>query len=495
MKKKKTKYEDLDIEILETKKNKKDKNKSSSHDGDYVFVTYVILLLLIALCSYYVYYVQVKSETFINSAYNRRLDNLSSRVIRGDIITEDGITLATTKASKNGYVRSYPQGRKYSHVVGFSSHGMSGIEKDNNFLMLRSHSFILKRLKNEVFNQKNIGDKVVTTLNSKVQNTAYDGLAGYEGAVIAMDPKTGDIICNVSKPDFDPNEIDYTYDSIASDSNSSVLVNRATQGLYPPGSTFKILTALEYIQEGHSANESFYCNGAFKKGEMEIHCFKNKVHGEETFISAFANSCNSVFAEIGLMLNKGKYIKLANSLLFNKNLPTDISNVSKSKFTIDKSTGDYEMMQTAIGQGNTLVTPLHMLMIASAIENDGVLVKPKIIKEIVNEDNEKVRNIKSDTYGSILSEKDAKTLREYMRAVVTEGTSTTLNNMPYTAYGKTGTAEFSSNKNEAHSWFVGFAEYEDRQIAVCVIMEKAGAGSSYALPLAKEVFNAYFNNP
>lgn len=483
--------DNLDIEIIDMENNPKNKKAKKIRNKEFVIVTYVVLFLLISLCAYYCYYLLYRSETFINSSYNRRLTTLSEHVIRGNILTRDEVVIATSKGNQ----RIYPKGREYAHVTGFATNGMSGVEKDSNFSLLRSHAFILERLRNEVFDEKNIGDNVYTTIDSHIQDVAYNCLGNYNGAVIAMDPQTGEIICMVSKPDFDPNYVESNWDSLSNDSESSVLVNRATQGLYPPGSTFKIITALEYLAEGGKDTDIFNCNGSYTLREMTIRCYHGSVHGTQTFVDAFANSCNSVFAEVGLTLNKNKFQKKCDSLLFNTALPTNISGVSKSKFSLNSSSGDYVLMQSAIGQGETLVTPLQMLLIVSAIENDGVLIKPNLIKEIRNYNGDNVKTIKPDTYGSIMSKEEASKMKEYLRAVVTNGTGSKLLNENYDAYGKTGTAEFSSNKDEAHSWFVGFANRNDKNIAIAVIMEGAGAGSEKAVPLAREVFNAYFNNP
>ena len=150
-------------------------------------------------------------------------------------------------------------------------------------------------------------------------------------------------------------------------------------------------------------------------------------------------------------------------------------------------------MQTAIGQGETLVTPLHMAMIASAVANDGVLMEPYDIDSIENKDGTQVKSYSGKEYGSILTEEEAAELQSLMRSVVTDGTGSKLQSDAYTAYGKTGTAEYSSDENSAHSWFVGYAESGDKKIAIAVIMEGAGSGSAHAVPTAKSVFDTYFS--
>ena len=152
------------------------------------------------------------------------------------------------------------------------------------------------------------------------------------------------------------------------------------------------------------------------------------------------------------------------------------------------------VMQTAIGQGDTLVTPLHMALIASSVCNDGVLMEPYIIDSIQNDEGTLVKSYSQTEYGNILTTVQAEELQEYMRSVVTDGTGSKLQSDLYEAYGKTGSAEFNSNKNETHSWFVGYAKSGDKEIAVAIVLEGAGSGSAYAVPVAKTMFDTYFEN-
>ena len=186
----------------------------------------------------------------------------------------------------------------------------------------------------------------------------------YDGAIIVTQPNTGRILALVSKPDFDPNTISEIWNDIVTDSNSSVLVNRANQGLYPPGSTFKILTALEYIRENPSTyqNYHFTCNGKFTSGENTIRCFHGTKHGEVDFTTSFAKSCNSSFANIGLTLSKTNFAQTLKSLYFNQALPVNFASNS-SKVSVDSGSTDSDLIQTVIGQGTTQMTPLHLAMI------------------------------------------------------------------------------------------------------------------------------------
>ena len=452
-------------------------------------ITYVFLALFLCLIAYFIYFMAFKSEDFINNPANPRVKGFEKLVVRGEIKAADGTVLARTVTSNGKEVREYPKGREYAHVVGFNSNGMSGIESDKSFYMLRSHAFILERVMNDLRDQKNPGDNMVTSLDTKLQDVAYNGMGSYRGAAVAIDCETGGILAMVSKPDFDPNTVDANWKSLSS-SEDSALLNRATQGLYPPGSTFKIITALSYLKNGGKLTDTFDCNGSYTQDGYTIHCYGGEVHGRQTFRQAFGNSCNVAFSQVGLSLPKGALKNTANEFYFNKRIPADFSNVNKSQFTLKSSDNDAMVMQTSIGQGNTLVTPLHMALICEAVCNDGIMKTPFVVDHIENDGGSLVRN-HIDSEQRLCTASEARTLRRLMRYVVTDGTGRVVNSSAYTAYGKTGTAEFSSNKNEAHSWFVGFAKKGEKKIAVAVIMEGAGAGSSHAAPLARSLFETY----
>ncbi len=472
---------------------KPQKENKTSRNREFAVITYGFLALFISLSVYFCYFLVFQSEDFINNSYNARISQLSDSVIRGNIISSDGQVLATSTVDSEGNeTRSYPYGNMFAHAIGYNSNGLMGVELDANFYLLRSHSFILNQVLNDLRDVKSQGDSVVTTLNASLQEAAYNAMGSFDGAVVAIEPSTGKILSMISKPDFDPNSIEENYSMIALDSESSVLLNRATQGLYPPGSTFKILTALEYLNEGGSDLDSFDCNGSYTSDGYEIHCYGNKAHGTESFLDAFGNSCNVVFSQVGLSLNLNSFSSLAEQMMFNTTLPTKLSNVKTSSFTLEDGASNSLIMQTSIGQGDTLVTPLHMAMIASSICNEGVLMEPYIIDGVVNDAGLNVKDYTETEYGNILTSVQANQLETYMRYVVTNGTASALQSDSYEAYGKTGSAEYTSDKDETHSWFVGYAKSGDKEIAVAIILEGAGSGSSYAVPVAKTMFDTYF---
>lgn len=481
---------------------RKQKNESRKTDGgqvrsnkEFVVITYLFLAVFVCMMGYFTYFQMFLSEDFINNPYNTRQDTFEKRVIRGEIRSEDGYTLAETKSDEDGQeYRYYPYGEMFAHAVGYASNGKAGIESMANFNLLRSHTFYPERLLNELKGEKNEGDHVVTTLNFKLQQTAYEALGSRNGAVVVIEPSTGKIRAMVSKPDFNPNRVEEEWEELtAEDSDSSVLLNRATQGLYPPGSVFKLFTTLEYIHENPGYdNYQFDCGGSFTSDGAVIHCYQNKKHGEETLQDSFAESCNASYSSIGLSLDPDQFAELCDSLLFNKDLPTRYES-SKSVFSLKEGAGASEIMETAIGQGKTLVTPLHMALVTCAVANDGILMAPYVVDHTENRDGAVVKKYSPSEYGVLFQKEDTQVLSDYMEAVVAYGTGKELSGQSYSAAGKTGSAEFSVSGEPAHSWFIGYAQGEGKEtIAIAVVVEASGTGSKYAVPIAKNIFDVYF---
>lgn len=457
-------------------------------------VTYLFLAIFLGLMGYFVYFQLFVSEDFINNTYNTRQELFEKEVIRGEIVASDGEVLARTNVDSEGNeTREYPYGNLFAHAVGYSTAGKTGIESIENFNLLRSSAISVENMANELTGDKSIGDTVVTTLDCSLQQTAYDALGSYDGAVVVIEPETGKILSMVSKPDFDPNEVARDWEYLtAEDNESSVLVNRATQGLYPPGSTFKMFTMLEYMHENENYEDySFSCNGSYTEEGQTIHCHNNKSHGTVDLKQSFAYSCNSSFANIGMSLDVERFGELCEGLLFNRSLPTKFAS-AKSSFVLAEGDGAGAVMATAIGQGKTLVTPYHMALVASAIANDGVLMTPCVVDHIENYKGNVVKSYAPKEYAALLTETDAQILKDYMGAVTVYGTADELGGGRYAAYGKTGSAEFSAGKS-SHAWFMGFAHRGDLpDIAVAIVVENSGTGSDYAVPIAKKIFDAYY---
>lgn len=485
------------------RKNKKDRKdivkpgrRHIDSNREIGFITYLFIAIFLVMLGYLGYFTQVKSKNVINNTYNKRQALLESRLVRGDILSREGNILATTKSDNDGgYYRNYPYRNTFAHIVGYSTHGVLGIESMENFTLLTCDANIASRVSNDLAGHKNHGDNVYTTLNTKMQEAAYDAMDDRRGAVVAMNVKTGEILCVVSKPDFDPNEVIGRWDRLNEDTENSPLLNRAFLGSYPPGSTFKIVTALEYLKEhgGNTSDYGFECKGSFEYKGSVINCFNETSHGWVNFDDSFAQSCNSSFANISSTLDKKQFKSTIGELLFNRELPLPFKySMAYSDIGAGSSTDD--LLQTGIGQGRTTISPVHMLMITSAIANDGILMRPYVVSEIQNADGGTISRTRVREYGRIIEEQYTKSLQKMMRQVVVNGTAKRLiDTKGYSISGKTGSAEYSSNKSLSHAWFTGFAGADDPEIAVTVIVEGGGSGGAVAAPIAKRVFDAYFN--
>lgn len=463
-----------------------------SKNREFTIISYFFVAIFVSLIGYLVYFTAFRSEDFINSPYNTRQDSFADQVIRGQILSADGQVLARTDVDAEGNeTRVYPYGNVFSHVVGYATQGKSGLETEANFELLTSHAFFLEQLRNQFQGQKNQGDNVITTLNATLQQTAYDALGDRRGAVVVMEPDTGKILAMVSKPDFDPNTIDADWDYLVNDSSDSQLLNRATSGQYPPGSVFKIVDALAYYRKnGTLQNFSYLCQGSITVDGHTIPCYGGAVHGQEDLYSAFANSCNCAFAQIGLDLGGDLLEETSEDLLFNRSLPLSMS-YRKNSFSLNDQSGSPLTMQTSIGQGNTLVSPMHMALITSAIANQGVLMQPYLIDRVENYAGEEVDTTEPEAYRTLMSNTEANLLSDLMAGVVTSGTAQALNGRGYTVAGKTGSAEYNE-AGDSHSWFVGYSNVADPDIVVSVIVEGGGTGSEAAVPIAGQIFDAYY---
>lgn len=473
------------------RQDKRREKKKRARNKEFARVTYIFVALFIAMMGYISYFNVVKSRDIISSPYNKRQDSYADRVIRGKILDRNGNVLAQTNVAEDGTeTREYPYNNIFAHVVGYTAQGKSGLESVSNFELLTSNAFFVDKLKNEFQDKKNQGDNVVTTLDTNLQEAAYDALGSNKGAVVVMDPSTGKILAMVSKPDFDPNTVSQNWNELST-SEDSVLLNRATQGQYAPGSTFKLVTTLEFMRENTDFDSySYNCTGSIESGDVTIHCYGGHVHGQVTLRDSLAYSCNTSFSNIGRSLNADTYKDTAQELLFNKKLPSVLP-YSKSQFTLTSSDTEAERMMTAMGQGKTQVSPYHMALITSAIANGGTLMKPYLVDSVTNNAGNVIEKTKPEKYKDLMTSKEAAQLKDYMTAVTDYGTASVLGGQNYTAAGKTGTAEYSSDKEKDHSWFVGIANFDNPELVISVIIEQAD-GSAKAVNIAKKVFDAYY---
>ncbi|MFR1028742.1 MAG: penicillin-binding transpeptidase domain-containing protein [Clostridium sp.] len=452
---------------------------------------------LFILAGYMVYFIIHDSDQVLNNSANKRQELLAKRVTKGKILSDKGNVLAKTVTDSSGNeTRKYPYGSLFAHVVGRSSHGKTGLEASESYTMLTSGLNPFLSTINELKGKKNPGNNVVTTLNVELSKAASNALGSKRGAVVVMDPETGKILAMVSKPSYDPNQLtDARWNKLTSDSGEqSALYNRATQGLYPPGSTFKLYTAFEFMREQDNYSKFHYtCTGKIGTGSEQIKCYGGEVHGKVDLEKAFAESCNAAFCSIGDGLNRNSWRKLCESFYYNKSIPLEKMEQKSSRFTIDNKTAQGDVRQASIGQGQTLVTPLQNILLVCASVNGGELMQPYVVDRIEDANGNTVSENTPKSLGKKMSEKEAKQLKKLMRGTVKGGTATSLYyGTPYKAGGKTGSAEFQNGSTDSHAWFVGYAEKNGKKLCVSVVVEAAGTGSAYAVPIAKKVFDAYW---
>lgn len=452
--------------------------------------TYIFAGLFLMLMGYFSYYLAVKSDENMNNSYNKLVDKLSEQTIRGNIYSNDGTVLAETKRDNLGKeYRYYPYDNLFCHTVGSLANGKYGLESMYNYQLLSSDFSWVNKILTDVKGNKYEGNNLLTTLDIDIQKASYDALEGYTGAVVVMEADTGKVLSMVSNPSYNPNKAVEEWDLISKNENSPIL-NRATMGLYTPGSIFKTFT-LETFLEAKKDVETFHfeCKGKVSVLDKTIKCANGKWHGNLDLKQSFAKSCNGSFIQIGNSVPVSSLSNVCERMLFNEDLPL-LMPYKKSKFTLEDADDEFLKSQTYFGQGETLVTPIHMCLISAAIANKGVLMEPMFVEKIENAYGATIEAFEPKKYRELLSEEEAETLSEYMRAVVTEGTATKLNNYKQlTAYGKTGTAQIEDGKL-ANSWFMGYAKGNEKTYAIAIVCEKVSSDAAPATNIADEIFKA-----
>ncbi len=478
----------------EGSKNRQKKASRSAIIRPYLLVSYLSVALFVGLIVYMLYFQISRRDELLNSPLNKRQDEVEAQVIRGPILAADGTPLAQTWLDDEGEpVREYPYGSLYAHTVGYGIYGGSGLESSHNNDLIHSHQDLVTQVQNDLTEEKKQGDSLVTTLRPDLQQAAWDALGDNRGAVVVMEADTGKVLADVSKPAFDPNTIYEDWEWLTED-ETGVFLNRATQGLYPPGSTFKIVTALAYYRQYGTFDGFYYeCDGFYEHDGFTIHCAGDRAHGMETLSDAMANSCNCAFASIIVEKIDKKLLRdTAEALGFNKEMTTDLPFL-ESVFELDGSTPDQLAMQTAIGQGDTQATPMLMCMIAGAVANDGKMLLPVFEDRLESAYGHVVRRQSARSFGQVMTKEEAAALKELLKGVVQYGTAVDLADLPCNVAGKTGTAEYGDiSEGLAHSWFTGFSDTGGKDIVVCAIVEDGGNGYAPATQVARAVFQTWY---
>jgi peptidoglycan glycosyltransferase len=420
------------------------------------------------------------------------------QIRRGLIRAGDDSVLARSLQQRDkSYVRSYPTGRLFSHAVGYSfvRQGRAGLERyyDDD---LSGRTGELGSLLDRLSGSEQQGDNLVTSLDPAAQRVALQQLAGRKGAVVALDPRTGAIRVMASVPGYDPNTVknQQQFNALNRDQDAPLL-NRNTQAGYPPGSTFKVVTAIAAIDSGRYTPDSRVSgrNGKRISG-VPLNNDEGESFGDITLTEALTKSVNTVFGEIGEKLGKATMKKYMDRLGFGRPVEVDLprderaaSGERQRGHIIPATNGAVDVGRMAIGQDKLTVTPLQMAMVAASVANGGKLMKPHLGDRIVDRDGRTVQHIGPEEMSQVMSADTASKVGAMMGQVVKEGTGTAAALEGIDVAGKTGTAEVDHGcPNQL--WFIAFAPIQDPRIAIAATVEcGTGFGGTVAAPIAKAV--------
>ncbi len=438
---------------------------------------------------------------------------------RGTILSEDGVVIAASVPRPDDdrvFQRSYPQPLPYAHVVGSSTilFGDSGLERERARTLASGRNSTISSLLTVLTGGDLRARGLRLTINHTLQQAAYDALGTQAGAVVVVEPSTGAILAMVSTPSFDPNTlVDDTSapagDALSADP-SQPLLNRATSESYPPGSTFKVVTSAAALEAGSISPETRFPDPEqleLPNSTATIRNFDREVcrNGESvTLESAFLRSCNTTFALIGMEVGAPVLIGQAEAFGFNGEVPFDLDTVASSIPAASSFANDQAgLAQTALGQRDVRATPLQMALVAAAVANDGVVMTPYLVDEVINADGAVVSVREPAEWRRAMSPATAQLLTGLMERVVTSGTGRRAAVPNVRVAGKTGTAEVPDSP--PHAWFIGFAPIDpepgQRQIAFAVLVEFGGlagesaTGGTVAAPIASRLVEAWLARP
>jgi peptidoglycan glycosyltransferase len=460
----------------------------------------VIVVLFALLIVWTTRWTVLDATALNNNPLNSRTLLTTLKIKRGRILAANGEVLArSVRQRKTGYwLRTYPEGPLFAQPVGYAnliSRQEAGLEK-YRLDDLKGPQTTLNSVFGPLGGNSNVGDDVYTYLDPKAQQLARQELAGRAGSVVALDPRTGAVLTMYSNPSYDNNH----YNAPCSD---SCQLNRATQGQYPPGSTFKVVTATAGIDSGKYTPDSVI-NGNSPKtiSGVPLQNDNNQSFGPITLTKALTDSVNTVFAQVAENVGRPTMTKYMKRFGFYAKPPIDLprGEVTSSRPFDFKGrpfrpgSPNEDIGRIAIGQGGLLVTPLQMAMVAAAVANGGKLMEPLLTDKVVDQDGKTVKTFSPTVYDQVMSPKTASEVNQMMRTVVDEGTGTPArlgSGIPFA--GKTGTASIgATGSGLTQPWFIGFAPAGGPKVAVAVTIEKTQGqfGGQVAAPIARDIVQA-----
>jgi peptidoglycan glycosyltransferase len=442
---------------------------------------FVALFVLLALRQLWVQV--VIGPRLAENQYNPRHAHIA--VGRGSILASDGSPLAVSHGEK----RVYPQGALVAQAVGYASsrYGTSGLE-DAFDRALTAHTDAvdpLSQLGQIIAGRAGAprGADIVTTLDLAVQHALGTGLSRHARAAgVVMDPRSGAVLALASVPSYDPNKLDTLWSALSHDP-SSPLLDRSTGGLYPPGSTFKIVTAADALDAGVVTPQSTFNDyGGFTIGNFTVHNDEEEVTGRQDLAGAFALSSNVDFAQIALRIGVDRWFDYAAKWGLGGSVEFDLP-VSRDRLPAKKGVYAGILAQLGFGQASLLVTPMRMALIGATIAHDGTTPRPYLVRRIAGSRTALATRV--ETLAQPIAIDTAHEMRKLMVQVVQRGTGTAAQLPGVTVAGKTGTA--TNPHGRSHAWFVAFAPAEAPRVIVAVVVENVGYGGTYAAPIARDV--------
>jgi peptidoglycan glycosyltransferase len=465
----------------------------------------VLFALLVGFTSYWAV---LDANGLEDNPDNRRALIEEQTIPRGVIYASDGRTrIAVNRAERRGdtriFVREYPERGRFAHPIGYSfiQNGRRSLEQSrNDELAGQENEFESIFAGLEGRDQE--GHDVVTNLDVAGTEAAVAGLAGRKGGVVAIEPQTGKVRVMVSIPEYDPNLIPSDFDSINDDPDQPDL-NRTTQELYPPGSTFKVVTATAALDTGNVTPDTVIDGSSPKEiSGVPLSNSGGQSFGPIALTDALTNSVNTVFAQVGEEVGRRTLVEYMRRYGFFEDPQLDYPDNQMIASGILNGKGNYvdegfDAGRVAIGQGGLegeiRASPMQMAEVAAAIANKGRLMKPRLTDRIVRKDGRVKERIQPDLQSEVMKPETAAQLTEMMGRVVEEGTGTAAALAGIRVAGKTGTAEVGANREFTQPWFICFAPIDDPKLAVAVTLERQPAGSqggTVAAPIARSVLEA-----
>jgi peptidoglycan glycosyltransferase len=441
----------------------------------------VVLGGLLVLALFLGYWQVIRAEGLQTNPLNPRLAERAEMVPRGRLLTREGDVLAETDASGH---RSHPRGAMYAHLTGYDV--KSGLEPGLALPLAALGPY--GRAWAAPWERAKRGNDVWLTVDDAVQAAAVATLRGHRGAVVVLDPRDGAILALASAPSFDPNTAteQATWEAIRRDQEAPLL-DRALRGLYPPGSTFKIVVATAALAAGVvSEDEKFQCSGEKTIGGHVVRCWKQGGHGTITFRRAVADSCNIVFAEVGERLGAKALADFVKKLPLGRqpDLPLPTEGVRWPDLPAGPA-GEAELADVSYGQGRLLVTPLGMALTTAMLAEGGAAVPPRVVLKVTGEGGALVSEPPAARPTQVVSADVARRVAAMMEGVVTQGTGKRAFLPGIRVAAKTGSAQ--NDQGEPHAWFVAFAPVERPSVVVTIVLENAGSGGTAAAPFAKTI--------